>query len=179
MVFVTDIRRAGIELDVHDFIRALKRQARRDLPKGASKAAINAKVAKRVATGVDLPEDVVASPRPFGGVVYHWRCQGCDRLRRFLYRWPGEKTYACRGCWGLRYSSQAWPRLSPLQRVMLGKHEVNDLDRRIQALGGRVGRPPARTRQRLEAQRTRWSGRLGDALEDAACLINLGRGGWA
>ncbi|MGH8055894.1 MAG: hypothetical protein ACREOH_01465 [Candidatus Entotheonellia bacterium] len=179
MVFVSDIRRAGIELDVQNFIWELKRQARRDLPKRASKAAINAKVAKRVATGVDLPEDVVASPRPFGGVVYYWRCQGCGRRRRFLYRWPREETWLCRGCLALRYTSQAWPRLSPLHRVFATNHELDDLDRRIHALGGRVGRPPARTRQRLKAQRNRWSERLGDALEHAACLVNLGTGGWA
>lgn len=179
MITVTDVRRTGVEVDVRDFIQELKRQARRDLPKGASKAAITAKVAKRVATGVDLPEDVVATPRPFGGVVYQWRCQGCGELRRYLYRWRKDEPWRCRGCLALRYTSQLWPRLSSLRRVMEGTHELDILAHQRRAHLGRVGRPPTRRLQQLAARGLRWSERLGDAMEDAACLLNLGTGGWA
>jgi hypothetical protein len=173
MTFVTDIRRAGIELDVHDFVRELRRRARWYLPKGAPKAVVNAAVSRRLGDddvamppGLELPPHMglVEVPRRFG-VEYAWRCPGCWRPRRFLYRWPGEYAWRCRGCRGLRYSSQAWARLGSLRRVMLGRDELDDLDRRLKALQGRVGRPRTRTRQRLQVRRNRWSEYMADALE--------------
>jgi hypothetical protein len=173
MQFVTDIRRAGIELDVRDFVRELRRRARWYLPKGASRVTINAVVARRLEdgdvsmpAGLELPSYLaLVESRQHFGVAYFWRCPGCWRRRRFLYRWPGEYAWRCRGCRGLRYSSQAMARLGSLRRVILGHYELDDLEQRLKALEGRVGRPRTKTRQRLQVRRHRWSERMGEALE--------------
>jgi hypothetical protein len=131
MIFVTDIRRVGVELDIHDFMRALRRRARWSLPKGAPKAVVNAAVHRRLAEGdVAMPRGlefppylvIVGVARHFGR-EYYWRCPGRWQPRRFLYRWPGEWVWRCRRCWRLRYLSQAWPRMSSLWREVAGQYE--------------------------------------------------------
>ena len=63
MIFVSDIRRVGIELDIHDFMRGLRRQARWEFPKGASKAAVQAAVNRRLAEGdVAMPRGLEFPP---------------------------------------------------------------------------------------------------------------------
>jgi hypothetical protein len=181
MTFVTDIRRAGIELDIHDFVRALRRRARWYLPKGAPKAAVHAAVTRCLAEGdVAMPPGlefppylvIVGVARHFGS-DYCWRCPGCWHPRRFLYSWPGEWVWRCRHCWRLRYLSQAWPWMSPLWREIAGQYELDIIGQQRHAHVGRVGRPPTRKLRRLAAQEQRWWERISDALERAS--IELGR----
>jgi hypothetical protein len=96
MATLSDIRRRGTELDVLAFIREVKRQARRKLPKGAKKAHVSAAVTRLLCEGEVQPPPgiwlppvlaVVAVRRNFG-VVYHWSCPVCRQPRRFLYYWP-------------------------------------------------------------------------------------------
>lgn len=172
---MTDIRRTGIELDIHDFVRELRRQARWYLPKSAPKAVVKTAVTRRLGEGdvamppgLELPPYlvIVGVSRHFG-VEYCWRCPGCWRPRRFLYRWPEEWGWRCRRCWGLRYASQAWRRLDPLRRVLLGRYELEQLERQQHASVGRVGRPSLRQHQGLAGQHARWSERMAEALEAA------------
>jgi hypothetical protein len=182
MTSVTDVRRAGSELDVHDFVRELKRQARWYLPKGAPKAVVRAAVTRRLREGnvpmppgLELPPHLVlvAVSRHFG-VEYYWRCPRCWQPRRFLYRWSADAGWCCRRCWRLRYASQAWSRLPPLQQFFLGRWELEVLDMQQRSYQGRVGRPPTRTLQRLSAKEADWHERWGDAMERVSLQLGLG-----
>jgi hypothetical protein len=169
MATVSDVRRRGTELDVLAFIREVKRQARKRLPKGASKARVNAVVPRllilgqvSVPPGIWLPPPlaVVAVRRNFG-VVYHWSCPVCRQPRRFLYYWPDETVARCRHCLRMSYASQCWPRWSGLVRAIYGPYELDVLASQLYATTNRVGRPPTRKIQRLVIKYDRWSSRIG------------------
>jgi hypothetical protein len=175
MATLSDIRRRGTELDVLAFIREVKRQARRKLPKGAKKAHVSAAVTRLLCEGEVQPPPgiwlppvlaVVAVRRNFG-VVYHWSCPVCRQPRRFLYYWPDETVARCRHCLRMSYASQCWPRWSGLVRAIYGPYELEVLASQLHATTGCVGRPPLRKRLRLEARYDRWSSRLGRA---AGCV---------
>jgi hypothetical protein len=169
MATISDVRRRGTEIDIQTFIREVKRQARRQLPRKASKATLGAAVSRLLGEGevqpppgiwLPLPLAVVAVRRNFG-VVYHWSCPVCRHPRRFLYSWPDETVAQCRRCLRVRYTSQAWPRWSGLARAIYGPYELEVLATQLHATTGRVGRPPMRKRQRLAVRYDRWSDRIG------------------
>jgi hypothetical protein len=121
MATLSDIRRRGTELDVLAFIREVKRQARRKLPKGAKKAHVSAAVTRLLCEGEVQPPPgiwlppvlaVVAVRRNFG-VVYHWSCPVCRQPRRFLYYWPDETVARCRHCHRMSYASPSVGRGGP------------------------------------------------------------------
>jgi hypothetical protein len=154
MMTVTDLRRGGVELDVRAFIRDIRRQVRRQLPRGTRRAVVNQTAARWLASGeIPLPPGITGPPhlvwvrmrRNFWGAEYAMRCPGCWQPRRFLYRWPKEEWgWRCRRCQGLRYVSQRWPRMSPPYREIWGECELDVFTQRYHSLVGHVGRPPTR-----------------------------------
>jgi len=105
----------------------------------------------------DVTLTVTATPQPFGGVRYWWRCPACQRRCRVLIAIEPTTTIACRVCHEARYLID-YPARDRRRRFVAYVHTLGtgdvDADRELNALLARRRRGVRRGRRvRLRAAR--------------------------